>query len=116
MRPPKLLIAAVILLVVSVCGATFYDEAIAAPQEDSVFADRIVTVYVDDPMNGSGQVLREATLQQIGGRWMLIGKAVSTGHPDEWDAGLTVGIAWESVTAFYLFTQQQFDDKMKLDI
>jgi len=85
----------------------------AAPTQNEIFDGKIVTVYLDDPLKGSGQVLKDARLEKIGDRWMLLGTAVSTGQEGEWDEGLTAGIAWDAVTAFYVFTQIQFEEKIK---
>ena len=38
---------------------------------------------------------------------------MSTGHPDEWYAGLESGIAWDAITAYYVFTPEQYERKMK---
>lgn len=88
-----------------------------AAQIDSVnnemFDGKIVTVYLDDPLDGSGQVMEEAKLHRIGDRWILMGKGVETGQPGEWDAGLTAGVPWDQVTSFYLFTPEQFNDRIK---
>jgi len=85
----------------------------SAPAENDIFSGKIVTVYLDDPLTGSGQVMKDARLEKIADRWMIIGTAISTGQDGEWDEGLTTGIAWDAVTAFYVFTQAQFDEKMK---
>ncbi len=84
----------------------------AAPVQNEIFDGKIVTVYMDDPLNGSGQVMKDARLEKIGDRWILLGTAVSTGQEGEWDEGLTSGIAWDAVTAFYIFTQAQFEEKL----
>lgn len=108
--PVLTVFAAVALLA---CTATSQEGSTKAETPDSqMFKDRVITVYVDDPMKGSGQVLRNADLKEVGGRWMLIGEVVTSNRPGEWADGLTVGVAWETVTAFYLFTEEQFDDKM----
>jgi hypothetical protein len=84
-----------------------------APVQNNIFEGKIVTAYLDDPLKGSGQVMKDARLEKIGDRWVLLGTGVSTGQPGEWDDGLIVGISWDSVTAFYVFTQAQFDEKIK---
>ncbi|TWT55148.1 hypothetical protein Pla22_28020 [Rubripirellula amarantea] len=85
----------------------------AAPIHQELFDGKIVTVYMNDPVKGSGQVMQEVRLEKIGDRWMLLGTAVSTGQEGEWDDGLITGFSWEAVTAFYVFTQEQFDEKME---
>lgn len=84
-----------------------------APVQNEVFHKKIVTVYLDDPLNGSGQVMEDARLEKVGDRWVLLGTGVSTGQAGEWDEGLTAGISWDDVTAFYVFTPAQFDEKIK---
>ncbi len=79
----------------------------------NIFEGMIVTVYLDDPLKGSGQVMKDARMAKIGDRWVLLGTGVSTGQPGEWDDGLITGISWDAVTAFYVFTQAQFDEKIK---
>lgn len=86
----------------------------AVPIQNEIFDGKIVTVYMGDPLKGSGQVMKDARLEQIGDRWMLLGTAVSTGQEGEWNAGLTTGMPWDAVTAFYVFTQDQFEEKLKM--
>ncbi len=101
------------LLVVAASTITGAAAQNVAPVENSIFKERIVTVYLDDPVMGSGQIMKDARLEQIGDRWILCGTGIATGRSGEWDDGLTVGIAWDAVTAFYIFTQAQFDEKIK---
>ena len=85
----------------------------AAPVRNDIFHGKIVTAYLADPLKGTGQVLKDARLERIGDRWILLGTGVSTGQAGEWDEGLTAGVSWDDVTAFYIFTPEQFDEKMK---
>lgn len=101
------------LLAIALCMTAVDEEAIAAPEDETLFEEKVVTVYLGDPMKGSGQVLEDASLKQVGGRWMLVGTSASTGHAGEWAAGVTTGVAWDSVTAFYVFTQDEFNKSSK---
>ncbi|MCO8122662.1 hypothetical protein NHH03_13020 [Stieleria sp. TO1_6] len=116
MTPRKILMIGLLgLAVLPIALAIETDTAAQnpAPVPENLFEGKIVTVYLDDPLKGSGQVMKDAHLETIGGRWVLLGTGVSTGQAGEWDDGLTVGISWDSVTAFYVFTQAQFDEKIK---
>jgi len=88
-------------------------DATAAPLEKEVFEGKIMTLYVDDPLKGSGQVLRDVELKKIGDRWMVFGLGVSTGQAGEWDEDLIAGVAWDAVTAFYLMTPDEFDTRVR---
>ncbi|MEM9368919.1 MAG: hypothetical protein AAGD07_23250 [Planctomycetota bacterium] len=104
---------ALVLVALALFTDSRSDAKQVVPVRNEIFRDKIVTVYMDDPLKGSGQVMRDARLEQIGDRWILVGKGVSTGQPGEWDEGLTTGMAWDAVTAFYVFTPAQFEEKMK---
>lgn len=115
MKPNRKVIAGffvVACLVFALTAASSTAVQNTAPAENEIFHDKVVTVYLDDPRSGSGQVLKEAKLQKIGDRWFLVGKAVYTGQAGEWDDGLTSGVSWDDVTAFYIFTEEQFAEKM----
>lgn len=103
----------VALLYIALTAGTKAAAQGVAPVSTELFRDKIVTVYMDDPLKGAGKIMKEARLEKIGDRWFLLGKGVSTGQAGEWDEGLTAGVSWDEVTVFYLFTQAQFDEKMK---
>lgn len=88
----------------------------AAPVQNEIFRDKFVTVYLDDPLKGSGLLMKDARLEKVGDRWFLLGTAASSGQAGEWDEGLTAGASWDDVTAFYTFTAAQFDEKIKAKI
>lgn len=77
------------------------------------FEGKVVTVYLSDPQEGTGQILTDAELLTIGGRLMLVGTGADTGVEGDWTSGLRVGIAWDSIDIYYAMTQKQFDEKVK---
>lgn len=116
MKPNRILIAgfvSLVLLAIALSSGTRTAAQNAAPVQNDIFHEKIVTVYLDDPLKGSGQVMKDARLERIGDRWVLLGIGVSTGQAGEWDEGLTAGISWDDVTAFYIFTPAQFDEKIR---
>lgn len=116
MKPYRLLVTgffSLALLTIALSTGTKTSAQNTAPIQNEIFTGKIVTVYLDDPLKGSGQVMKDARLEKIGDRWILLGTGVSTGQAGEWDEGLTAGVSWDAVTAFYIFTQAQFDEKVK---
>jgi hypothetical protein len=103
----------VVLLALPVVHSLSSEETVSAPVESDLFKGKIVSVYVDDPLKGSGQILREAELRKVADRWILMGTAVHKGLDEDWDEGVVYGVAWESVTAFYLLTPEQFEEKIQ---
>lgn len=116
MKPNRILVAgffSLALLTIALSTGTRTAAQNAAPVQNEIFHEKVVTAYLDDPLKGSGQVMKDARLEKIGDRWILLGTGVSTGQAGEWDEGLTAGISWDDVTAFYIFTPAQFDEKIK---
>lgn len=85
----------------------------AAVSNHPEFAGKIVSVYISDPQQGSGQILENAELITMEGRTILVGTGADTGQEGDWTTGVRVGIAWDSVTMYYAMTPQQFQDKFK---
>lgn len=81
------------------------------PEADE-FEGKYVTVYVSDPLEGAGQILQDVELIRLGGRYMIAGTGADTGELDDWTAGVRVGIAWDSVTFYYVMTEKQFKEKL----
>ena len=115
MKPTRILTAGLLGLAVLALAFSTADRSAAhnAPVQADLFREKIVIAYLDDPLKGSGQYLKDARLENIGDRWVLLGTAVSIGQAGEWDEGLTAGVSWKDVTAFYLCTPAQFDEKIK---
>lgn len=116
MKPNRSLIAGLFAVALLTLALTTGNNTVAqnaAPVPAELFRDKIVTVYQGDPLKGNGKILKDAKLEKLGDRWFLIGTGVTTGQAGEWDGGLVSGIAWDDVTSFYIFTQAQFDEKMK---
>ncbi len=86
------------------------------------FAGRIVMLVVDhsnalENKRGS-EYLENAQLQEIGGRYFILGDAYSPKSEaedpsEDWRKGSQVGIAWEKVQQFYVFSPEQMDNMVK---
>src|SRR3954447_13099985 len=74
---------------------------------DNLFAGKIVTVYLKAESIGNGQILENAEFKEVGGRTMLVGTGVDTGQKGNWTAGVSVGVAWDSVAMYYVMTKEQ---------
>jgi len=115
MRWTTYIVAIVTLLLLSIAVLTTASVAQDAPakQRMNEFAGKVVTVYLSDPQKGAGQILTDAELIEIGGRWMLVGTGADTGRDEDWTAGVRIGIAWDNVQIYYAMTEKQFDEKIK---
>jgi hypothetical protein len=103
----------ILLLALPVVHSLSSEETVSAPVDSDLFEGKIVSVYVDDPLKGAGQILREAELKKVADRWILIGTAVHRGPDGDLDEGSVYGVAWESVVAFHLITPEQFEEKLQ---
>lgn len=91
---------------------TFAEEK-AQSTAEAEFDDKVVTIYFGDPSKGRGQILTDVSLMEIGGRMMLVGTGVETGHERDWTGGVRIGVAWDSIVTYYAMTQSQYEEKMK---
>jgi hypothetical protein len=61
------------------------------------------------------EVLKDAAIQNIGGRLFFIGAAQSA--PDDakydWRKGSQVGVAIDQIESFYVFTPEQYDEMQR---
>lgn len=103
----------IVLLALPVVHSLSSEETVTAPVDGDLFKGKIVSVYVDDPLKGSGQILREAELKKVADRWILIGTAVHNRPDGSLDEAAVYGVAWESVIAFHLLSPEQFEEKIK---
>lgn len=103
----------IVLLAWPVVHSLSSEDTVSAPVESDLFKGKVVSVYVDDPLKGSGQILREAELKKVADRWILIGTAVHKGPDGGLDEAAVYGVAWESVVSFHLLTPEQFEEKLQ---
>lgn len=82
------------------------------PESVDEFEGKFVTVYYDAE-RVRGTVLKDVSLKEMGGRIMLVGTGVDTGDPDNWTAGVRIGMPWDTVEFFYALTPEQFEDGAK---
>ena len=92
------------------------------------FIGRIVMLVVDhsnamESKRGT-EYLENAQLQEIGGRYFIFGDAYSPNSEksesdesseasEDWRKGSQVGIAWDKVQQFYVFSPEQMDNMVK---
>ena len=57
------------------------------------------------------EVIENAKFQTIGGRLFIVGTAYENPNDEhDWRKGAEVGVAWEEVTSFYLYSSEQFQN------
>jgi hypothetical protein len=116
----------IIVLVLSTVAATYCVAILSAEEaadEQSLpsFKDRIVLLAIDDSSvleNKRGSAyLKEPVLQKVGNRYFIIGDAYMPKSEDEsrtpWQMGAQVGIAWDKVQAFYVYTPERMEEIWK---
>jgi len=82
------------------------------PKVASEFEGKYVTVYLSGTRRGSGEVFTDAKLIKVGGRTMIVGTGADTGEADDWRIGLQIGVPWDSVSRYYVMTEEQFEKKI----
>lgn len=84
--------------------------------QDNLLENRFVTVYLSlDGERGRGLVMQDCTLQEIGGKLMLVGTCTRTarGGEDEWSVGVRAAVPWDAVVTLFSMTAEQFRRNVK---
>ncbi len=106
------IVAGLLFVMMANDRGTFAEQEIGV-KRDGEFDGKIVAIYFGNPENGSGQILTDVSLTEIGGRMMLVGTGADTGDDDNWTAGVRMGVAWDSVATYYAMTKDQYDEKLR---
>jgi len=66
----------------------------------------------------SSEYLLDASIQELGGRYFITGRAYSLKEPPkdspfDWRKGAQIGIAWDKVQQFYIFAPEQMEEIIK---
>jgi len=81
---------------------------------DQMFKGKVVTVYVTDSDSEiNGQPMTGAKLEMVGGRMFLTGVGAETAKKNNWTRGVELGIEWESISAYYLMTDEEYRAAIK---
>lgn len=63
------------------------------------------------------EVIENARMASIGGRIFVTGTAYpNPGDSNDWRKGAEVGVAWEEVTSFYIYSKEQFQNYAKASV
>ena len=89
----------------------------ARPKEVS-FVGKYVVLFVAESnaleRSQNTEVLEKAELRQIGGRYFIVGTAVSPPDADSnWRSGALVGVPWDNVQLYYAYDPEQFKNYLK---
>ncbi|MGD9635868.1 MAG: hypothetical protein AB7G28_14560 [Pirellulales bacterium] len=90
-----------------------------APETSPIdFTGKIILLLVDRSnaleQKNDSEVIENARMANIGGRIFVIGTAYPNPHElNDWRKGAEVGVAWEEVTSFYIFSKEQFQNYAK---
>ena len=104
------------LLLVSLCFAAAFFIPLPSGAEDrgapadNPFAGKILTLYLKGE-SIHGQVLENAEFKEVRGRTMIVGIGADTGQNGNWSAGVSVGVAWDSVAMYYAMTREQYNER-----
>jgi hypothetical protein len=87
------------------------------PKELS-FVDKYVVLFVAESnaleRSQNTEVLEKAELREIGGRYFIVGTAVSPPDADShWRTGAQVGVPWDNVQLYYAYDPEQFKNYLK---
>jgi hypothetical protein len=91
-----------------------------ASPEANMFAGKIVWLMIDRSnaieQSESSEVLKEPLIREMGGRFYIVGMAhtMAEGTDKDWRKGAEVGIDWNTVKQFYVFTPAQYEDAIKI--
>ena len=91
-----------------VCVDVAADEALQFPGKTE-FEGKIVTVYPNGSGEGSGQVMTDVEIVEVGKRLILVGTGADTGQEGDWTQDVRVGIPWENVRSYFAMTPEQFE-------
>jgi hypothetical protein len=111
------------LLVLVACAVPALAENESGDDQSPLdFKGKVVLLILDqsnalEHKSGS-EYLRDAVIQELGGRFFITGSAYSfAGTTDEpprdWRKGSQIGIAWDKVQQFYVFSPEQMDEMLK---
>lgn len=84
---------------------------------DELFKGRIVVLRIDQSSaletKESSRAVTQVSIQEIGGRYFVTGLAYVSDHPEfssqAYLKGVSVGIAWERVSEFQAYTEDQYN-------
>ena len=81
-------------------------------QNENVFGGRVVLIYLINPHDSvaGGIPVLDPVVEKKHGREFLVGQVPS--DPNDWSAGLTVGIAMDQIAHYLVFsTEEEFTKK-----
>ncbi|SMP75035.1 hypothetical protein SAMN06265222_118114 [Neorhodopirellula lusitana] len=77
------------------------------------FEGKLVRIYTDNKKENNGCMLQNASLEEIGGRMMLVGTSADAVAYDNWASGMQIGVAWGTVTMYYLMTPEEYEAQVE---
>jgi hypothetical protein len=114
------------LVVLFILGALPIANIVAAGKENSDVSEtaafdstgKIMVLLVDRSsaleQKQDSEVIENAKILTIGGRLFIVGTAYENPNDEhDWRKGAEIGIAWEEVTSFYLYSRKQFQNYAK---
>jgi hypothetical protein len=113
---------AVFLLAAVGASTAFAAEETASNSSPANFKGKVVMLMVDYSSaledKRSTEYISDAAVEEIGGRYFVTGKAYSMKEPPkdsppDWRKGAYIGIAWDKVQQFYVFTPDQIEEMLK---
>jgi hypothetical protein len=106
--------------ILGICAYSLFaaDAANKTGSSNPDFTGKFVVVIIDQSSaverRQNTEVLTDASMRQIGGRYFIVGKAYQPeGVSANWRTGSEVGVAWEKVHVYYAYTPEQFKNYSK---
>jgi hypothetical protein len=115
----RALAAASLVLIAAYAYSVVADDAAQKAKPPSPdFSGKIVVVIIDQSSaverRENTEVLEDAAMSQIGGRYFIVGKAYTPAEVStNWRSGSQVGVSWEKVHMYYAYTPEQFKNYAK---
>lgn len=101
-----------IAFAVVVVAASLFALADQKPETAGVaspdFAGNVLVVYCGTEGQHTSHVVDKPQLQSIGNRIFLTGVGADTQRPEDWKAGMNIAVAWDAITSYHVFTQEQY--------
>jgi|tagenome__1003787_1003787.scaffolds.fasta_scaffold20522624_2 hypothetical protein len=116
-------LAAILLAVFADCGLpTHAAEKDAKEQSSLTFKGKVLLLIIDRSSalekKSDTEYLSDAVVQKLGDRYFITGAAYSwkddaAKDRHDWRKGSQIGVAWEKVQQYYVFSPERMDEIMK---
>ena len=118
-------LAAILLAAFALCvPATTAAESDAKEQSSMNFKGKVVLLIIDHSSalekKSDTEYISDAVVQKLGNRFFITGAAYSFKETEEsskpradWRKGSQIGVAWDKVQQYYVFSPERMDEIMK---